>query len=185
MSLVLVRAILWTAALCILAAATVVDLRRRIIPDEASIAIAVSGFALSLIVRPGSAWISLAAAFVLLVALGQAARFRLIGGGDAKLIAAVSLLVPPDRIGVLLLAIAFAGGFFSLIYLALRRVLRGRRRSPPLLAGLGAFGRFVRAEYARIRLACTVPYSLAVFAGVVAYVLSEYPQCSSETHCLL
>jgi prepilin peptidase CpaA len=185
MGFVLVRAILWTVALCILAAATVVDLRRRIIPDEASAAIAVSGFALSLLVRPGSAWISLAGAVALLIALGQAARFRLIGGGDAKLIAAVSLLVPPEKIGALLLAIAFAGGMFSLVYLALRRLLRGRKRAPPALADLGAFGRFVRAEYARIRLACTVPYSLAVFAGVVAYVLSEYPQCLSETHCLL
>lgn len=184
MSFVLIRTLLWTAALCVLAAASIVDLRRRIIPNEASVFIAASGLALALFSRPGTTWISLSIAVGLFVALALASHTAAIGGGDVKLIAAVSLLVPPQGLAALLLGIALAGGLLSLVYLGLRRLF-GAGRSRPTRPVRGHFGGFLRAERDRILASRTVPYSLAVLAGVVAYVLSELSQCSSETHCLL
>jgi len=188
MSLVIIRAILWAAALCALAAASSIDLRRRIIPNEASAFVAASGLALSLFSRPGTAWISLTIALGLLLALTVVAHVAGMGGGDVKLIAAVSLLAPPQGLAALLIGIALAGGLLSLVYLALRRLLTrpaASRPAPHRPRRHGRLARFLRGERARIRASRTVPYSLAIFAGVILYVLSELPQCSSETHCLL
>jgi prepilin peptidase CpaA len=188
MSIDLIRTVLWTIALSVLATASAVDLRRRIIPNEASAAVAVCGIVLGLFVRPGAVWVSLTIAFVLLVLLGLFTRFRLIGGGDAKMIPAVSLLVPPEAVGSLLLAIALAGGILSLVYVVLRRALGTKapaQPGPSRLHGPAFFARFARAEGARIRASRGLPYALAILAGLTAYVLSELPQCSSETHCLL
>ena len=188
MSLVLVKTMVWTAVLCVLAAVSVVDLRRRIVPNEAAAFIAVSGLALSLFSRPGAAWISLVISAGLLLVLALLSRLALLGGGDAKLIAAVSLLVPPQSVAALLLVIALAGGLLSLLYLVLRRSLAAPGPTHARRARLHPHGRlmrFFRGERARIVASRTVPYALAVFAGVLAYVLSELPQCSSETHCLL
>lgn len=183
MSLLLIRIILWTAALCVLAGASLVDLRRRIIPNEAAAFVAVSGIALNLIARPGGAWATVALSLIVLFALALAAHLAVVGGGDAKMIAAVSLLVPPDGLPTLLLAIALAGGLLSLVYLALRSWLRRMRPEAP--SRHGAINRFLRRERARILATSTVPYSLAIFGGVVAYVMSELSQCSSGTSCLL
>ena len=183
MSFILIRTILWTAALCVLAGASVVDVRRRIIPNEAVAFVALSGIALHLVARPGGAWVSLALSLGLFIALATAAQLALIGGGDAKMIAAVSLLVPPQGLATLLLAIALAGGVLSIVYLGLRAWLRARHSRPP--SRRGPFRRFLGRERARILASRTVPYCIAIFGGVVAYVISELPQCSSATSCLL
>ena len=188
MSIVTIKTLLWTAALCVLAAVSVIDLRRRVIPNEAAAFIAASGLALSLFSRPGETWIGVAISVGLLLVLAALSHLALLGGGDAKLIAAVSLLVPPQSVAPLLLGIALAGGLLSIFYLAMRRWLpapaRRRERSAPRHR-YGAFMRFLRNERARVFASRSVPYALAIFAGVLAYVLSELPQCSSETHCLL
>jgi len=183
MSLVVIREILWASALGVLAGASIVDLRRRIIPNEAAAAVAVCGIALNLLYHPGTAWVTAALALGVLVALGLLARFAQFGGGDIKMIAAVSLLVPPERLAGLLLIIAVAGGLLSAVYLVLRRMLHAPKGT--VRSARSPFGRFLVIERARILASPTVPYALAILAGVVAYVLSEYPQCSSETHCLL
>lgn len=184
MSLVVLREVLWAVALGVLAAASVVDLRRRIIPNEAVAIVALCGVALAFASRPQTVWISLGLGLGVLVALGLVARLTQFGGGDIKMIAAVSLLVPPERLTGLLLVITVAGGLLSVIYLVLRRMLRAGPRAR-LTDGDNSFRRFLAVERARIMASPTVPYALAILAGVVAYVLSEYPQCSSETHCLL
>lgn len=188
MSIVTFKTVLWTAALCVLAAVSVIDLRRRVIPNEAAAFIAASGLALSLYSRPGDAWIGVVISLGLLLVLAVLSHLTLLGGGDAKLIAAVSLLVPPQSVAPLLLVIALAGGVLSVVYLAMRRWLpaptRRRARSTPRHRR-GALMHFLRNERARVFASRSVPYALAIFAGVLAYVLSELPQCSSETHCLL
>lgn len=175
MSIVLIRTVLWTIALCALVTASAVDVRRRIIPNQASAAVAATGFALCLIERPGTAWISLPIAATLVVALGSLSHFGLMGGGDVKLIAAVSLLVPPQGLGALLLEIALAGGVLSLAYIGLRRVLGARPRPGPDGVRAGPLGRLLRAERTRILTSRSVPYGLAILAGVLVHVLSELP----------
>ena len=183
MSFILIRTILWTAALCVLAGASIVDLRRRIIPNEACIFVAVTGIALNVIARSGGAWTTVALSLLIFVALAIAAQLAIVGGGDAKMIAAVSLLVPPQGLAALILAIALAGGGLSVVYLGLRSWLRATQPRRP--SRHGAVARFLRRERARILASSTVPYALAIFAGVVAYVMSELSQCSSVTSCLL
>ncbi|HXJ03221.1 MAG TPA: A24 family peptidase, partial [Micropepsaceae bacterium] len=107
-----------------LVAACVSDVRERLIYNEIVIFVLGTGIALRLISTPHLIWASLLIAACLLVALGQLARFDIIGGGDAKLIAAAMLLLPPQRDAWLLAHIAAAGGALSCIYLAARTGLR-------------------------------------------------------------
>ncbi len=98
MSVSLIQALPWTASLLALAGSAAADLRARIIPDEFSILIALCGVALALRSGAGQLGASVLAAFGVFVVLGVFAHYNAIGGGDVKLIAATSLLVPPDCI---------------------------------------------------------------------------------------
>ena len=110
MSLLLTRAILWAAVMSILTAAAAMDVHRRIIPNELVAVTAVGGLALGLLSRPGSIWLSLLIAMAVVVALAPFGRHNTIGGGDIKLIAAATLLVPPDRTAALLLYLSLSAG---------------------------------------------------------------------------
>ena len=178
-----IRILLWIVTLCVLAGASVTDLRWRRIPNKASAMVAVTGLAIALVSRPGSLWIGLMVSLAVLLVLALASHFAVIGGGDAKMIPAVALLVPPESVLTLLLAIALAGGLLSATYLGLRYWLRAARPEPP--SRDGRLSRFLRHERARILSSCTVPYGIAIFGGAIAYVISELPQCSSATSCLL
>lgn len=192
MSLLLLRTMLWAAVLLVLAAAAGIDLRRRIVPNESVMLVAAGGVAIGVLTRPGSTvLLSLLLCFVVLLMLLVFAHFNVLGAGDAKLIAAATLLVPPERIGLLLLAIALAGGLLSGAYLvafqSLKHARAGRRHGAHL--GLrhaaGSFARSSRAGVARMRSGYSVPYALAVLAGVAFYLASELYQCSSGISCLL
>lgn len=191
MSLVLTRAILWAAVMLVLAAAAGVDLRRRIIPNETVVLIGAGGVALSVLSRPGSTLLSLLLCLVVLLTLLVFAHLNVLGAGDAKLIAAVTLLVPPERIVLLLVAIALAGGLLSGIYLAAFHGLKHARAAKRYGAlsgrGLptGSLAQFRRAGHARMRAGYSVPYALAVLGGVAFYLASEFYQCSSGISCLL
>ncbi len=99
----------------------------------------------------------------------------LVGWGDAKLIAAVAVAVPVDRLPTLLLAIALAGGLLSCLYLASRMVLQriaapvGPVRPDP--ERLPLLFRLACRERARILTGEPMPYAVAIFGGV-AYTLA-------------
>ena len=190
MSLLLIREMLWAAVLAVLVVAAGIDLKRRIIPNESVALVAAGGVALSVLSRPGSTWLSLLFSLAVLLALLVAAHFDVLGGGDAKLIAAATLLVPPEGIVLLLGAIALAGGLLSGVYLALYHGTKGPRLAKRyavrgIRPSIGAFATFRRNEYARMRAGRSVPYALAVLAGVAFYLASEICQCSSGISCLL
>ncbi len=182
---------LWVAVLLVLVATAGIDLRRRIIPNELVALVAVGGVALNGLLRPGSILLSLLFCLVVLLALLVFAHFNVLGAGDAKLIAAATLLVPPERIGLLLLAIALAGGLLSGVYLvafqSLKHARAGRRHGAHLgpRHAAGSFAKFSRAGFARMRAGYSVPYALAVLAGIAFYLASELYQCSSGISCLL
>ena len=112
--------LLWLVALVMLSVIAVIDLKRRIIPNELVLATLGTGIALRVISASGMLWQSalvMASTFLVLCLI---ARFGVIGGGDVKLIPAVSLLVPANQVLALLLDVAIAGGALSIACLVAR-----------------------------------------------------------------
>jgi len=115
--------IVFFIAFMILAIATICDFRSREIPDSLSVGIAVLALASCLMGWLGiNLWLVLAGGAVGL-AIGFALfHFANLGGGDAKLIAAMGLLLGPAGIFILLFWTAVSGGVLSLV-----AMLRGQR----------------------------------------------------------
>jgi len=124
----------------LLMVATVYDLRIREIPDWISMAIAILAVATA-----STGWLGID---LVLVAIGGIVgltmgyllfRFAKLGGGDAKLIAALGMLVGPVGLFIVLFGTALAGGVLSLV-----AMLRGQRDYayvPAITAGfLGYIG---------------------------------------------
>ena len=109
--------------LTLLIVATVCDFRSREIPDWISIAIAILA-----LVSASTGWLGIG---LVLVAIGGVVgltmgyllfRFAKLGGGDAKLIAAIGMLVGPVGLFIVLFGMAIAGGVLSLV-----AMIRGQR----------------------------------------------------------
>jgi len=164
----------WLAELAGLAAAAVSDVRRRIVPNAVVLLLAVNGILLRLIQQSNwrSVICSLAAAGCVLVVLGQLARRGMTGGGDAKLIAAVTLAVPLPQVVSVLLAIMLAGGLLSCLYMAARCRARPGDTS---IEGVcrGGLRWMTRVECRRTACEVPMPYALAVFLGSVGFGVSE------------
>lgn len=124
MSFMIIPKILWMTSVAALVASAATDLKERIIPNELAAAIAIAGLLISLFVRPDQIGASLAAAALVFVVLGVLCRYGVLGGGDVKLMAAVTLLVPPGDVGDLLTRIALAGGLLSSFYLGASYIIR-------------------------------------------------------------
>ncbi len=183
MSALLFSGTLLAAGLAGLVASCVSDLRERLIYNEVALFVLASGVALRLSSTPGLMWISLAAAAIALVLLGQVCRFGVIGGGDAKLIAAAMLLVPVNRDGQLLANVAIAGGVLSCVYLTLRAAMRrGLIHAVPAGAGQQSC---LAGELANIAAGAPMPYALAILGGAVISIGNEASQCVSATFCSL
>lgn len=176
---------LLSMGLLILVAAAVQDLRTRRIPNGLVISVAVTGLLLGAFSHPHLLWINIVAALLVLVVFGALSHLETLGGGDIKLMTAVTLLVPPSQIAGLLVAIALAGGIVSVIYLVLGRGMkdRARHRSPP--GQHNAFARWWRAEQVRIRSSRTVPYALAISGGSISFIIAGWYRCLSATSCSL
>jgi prepilin peptidase CpaA len=106
--------------LACLSVAVATDLASRIIPNRLVLLVLCAGIALRLLSGPGSLWLGVLGPVAVLMTMALLASRDLVGWGDAKLIAAVSVAVPADRLPTLLLAIALAGGLLSCLYLASR-----------------------------------------------------------------
>jgi prepilin peptidase CpaA len=185
MSFFLIRAALWVTAIVLLVVAVRTDFRARIIPNRVVALIAANGLLLGLMSRPERIWISLLVALVLLIGLGVVAHFDLIGGGDSKLIAAVTLLVPPENIASLLLAIALTGGVVSVVYLVIFYALPSARNKKETMATrwFSRLPQRLQRERMRVLKATSVPYSVAVLGGVSVVTVSEFIRCYSATSC--
>lgn len=182
MSFLLIRIGLWSAALALLSLASLRDIRVRLIPNRLVLSVTAIGLLAGALDRPSTLWISFLLAFLLLVILGVLGHYDMLGMGDAKMIAAVTLLAPVDRVAVLLFAIIMAGGLLSAVYLALNRIFKQRRGNRPTNT---AFARWLHRERVRIASGQSVPYGVAIFAGTAAYFINELHQCWSATSCSL
>ncbi|HEY9548737.1 MAG TPA: prepilin peptidase [Kiloniellaceae bacterium] len=110
----------------LLVGAALFDAGRFIIPNWISLAL-VGLFALAVLAHPMPIdWLShLGAMALVLVAMLVIYRFGVIGGGDLKLMTAVSLWVGFDALPQLILWVGLAGGAFALGIIVLRRLVNG------------------------------------------------------------
>lgn len=112
--------------------------------------------------------------------LGIFAHFKMIGGGDLKLISAVTLLVLPDRVGQLLIEIIRAGGLLSCFYLAahysLKSLPASRSAAAEVAPSASGLARMIKTERARIAVGYPMPYAVAVLGGVIIYAAMEFFQ---------
>ncbi len=177
----------WAVGIAALLASAVTDLRDRIIPNTIPLIIAACGLALCLQGGSSRTGMNVAAAITVFLALGFLAHYGFMGGGDVKLISAVTLLVPPEQIGLLLIEIAIAGGLLSCGYVAAGFVLtvfsraklqRQSSCNPELPRRSAHRCTAVAAGY-------PLPYALAVVGGVLIHILRELPECFSAISCLL
>ncbi len=150
------------------------DLATRTIPDMISIALLVIGAA----ARLADGWEQLgwsAAIAALVFLLMVPAHWRgLVGGADVKLLAALSIGLPPLASYHLITATTLAGGVLAGIYVALRRML-GAGGPKPFRAGRHRFLplRVAAIELWRIRKGAPLPYGLAIAAAAALVVLNE------------
>jgi prepilin peptidase CpaA len=186
MGFVILPKVLWVISLAALLLSVATDLKKRIIPNELVIVIALSGLLLCLTTRPGQIGISLLAAALVFLAMGVLCRYGALAGGDVKLMAAVALLVPPGSVGELMAGIALAGGLLSCLYLGASYMVKNAYSglgNPPPGNIVGSFGEWARVESIRIASRKQIPYAVAIFGGVIWYVAREDLTCSA-TSCL-
>lgn len=178
----------WAAGIvvfaCLLVAA-VTDVRDRIIPNRLVLAVMAVGVGLRLLADAGVPWPSLAIWGLTAGVFGALATYAVIGWGDAKMIAAVTLLVPPHDVIPLLLAIAIAGGVLAMTYLAMGRVLRSRPELPPDAAASSRPGMvgLWNKERAKIRAKEPMPYAVAVLGGLAYQTAIETVRCLPAISC--
>lgn len=105
----------------LLVMAALSDLRSLRIPNWLTGSLALAFPVAALLLRHPVDWLShLAAGFGVFVAAAALFMLRLIGGGDAKLLAATALWIGLGQIPSFLILVAMAGGLFALVVLLLR-----------------------------------------------------------------
>lgn len=149
----------------LLLAAAMSDITARVVPNRLSAALGVFGLCTQAQQRSIPLAL-LAAGIVFFIAFGCWRR-GLMGGGDVKLLGAVSLLVRPASVPFLMLAIALAGGVLGVCYWAMSHLFRW----PPPSRSRTLLVRILRVEHYRIRRGFSLPYAAAIAAGT-AYVIT-------------
>lgn len=125
-ALILGGAVLLGSACC--------DIRWRIIPDGCVLAVVAAGIAIKAQADLVTGLIALGVAIA--VFLGMLFLFHLgaVGGGDVKLLAAATLLVPPESVPSQLLLISLTGGALALVALLFPSLLGARLAERPAAA---------------------------------------------------
>jgi prepilin peptidase CpaA len=89
-----------------------------------------------------------------------------VGGGDAKLIPAASLVLPASSVPGFVLAVAIAGGILALLYLSLSYVVPRPRAGQRT----GLFSRLTKAELWRLNRRGPLPYAVAISTGALLMI---------------
>jgi prepilin peptidase CpaA len=144
--------------------AAVEDARRFVIPNYISLLLVALYPAHVLLAPAPIAWMTALAIGAGVLAVGFLLFSRgYFGGGDAKLLAAVSLWAGPDQFLRFTLATALAGGVLALALLVVRRL---RRATPQAaLAGQG--------NESKSATQMQLPYGVAIAAGGLTAVLGS------------
>ena len=173
------------AGLVALFAGAIWDLKERIIPDHLVIVVLAAGAALRL-TSASVSWLTPVIGILVFLAMSFQAAHNIVGGGDAKMMTAVTFLFPPAHVALMLVMIALAGGILALAYVSARYALKafGWERAPA-----STVRGFLRGEAQRAMAGAPLPFGFAIFAGVVSTVFLELTPCfsaiSSSTFCSL
>ncbi len=155
-------------AACIAAAVT--DVLWRKIPNVIPICVALTGFGFAAAHGVGTALISLAIVVAVLVLGTFAFANRWLGGGDIKLLAAVSGALGVPDVGTFLAATSIGGGMLALgIAFAYGRLPSVLRSCSALLRPLLVAGTVAIAPERPI----TMPYAVAIACGIATVALSH------------
>lgn len=155
--------IVFFAAILLLAIAAIQDARVRVIPNTCVVLVCVCGLVSNALDGVESLAFSLVASGAVLFACVLLFQFRLMGGGDAKLIPAACLLFPSNHIVTFLAVTAMIGGVLAMLALSANfirsRATNGRPPQPdvPDNDGVAEFG----------FQGWGIPYGVAIFSGVV------------------
>ncbi|MDR3512595.1 MAG: A24 family peptidase [Caulobacteraceae bacterium] len=150
------------------------DLRARIIRNQLALWVLGAGLASRLVVDGWASWLSAVTALAVFVPLGLLVPRNVIGGGDAKMIAAATCLFEPTRVPQLLLAIALAGGALAVTYMAVSRMFRSRWVGRPAPSDERAPSPgLVEPKAARTASKTSIPFGVAIFAGSAFVFLQE------------
>lgn len=135
------------------------DMLLRLIPNPVSIGIATAGLLLRLL--GGNAGLALLAAGGVFLLSFLLWRRGLLGGGDVKLLSALTLAVPPPDVLGLLFDVAVIGAALGLAFLMAGRLgpIQPFPRPTTLL------GRAWRTERRRLRRGGPLPYAVAIALG--------------------
>jgi prepilin peptidase CpaA len=153
----------------LLLSAALDDVAKRLIPNGICLTIAVTSLVGRLLVGPQQLAISLALAIVLFIPLLLLHSRRILGGGDVKLLTALTIGLSPFGIVKLFAVTALAGGVVALSHLAMRRLPRPRLTS----ARSAALRRIYAVERWRILRRAPLPYAVAVASGGIWAVLTS------------
>ena len=149
---------------CLLLTAAALDVTGFVIPNWVSLSVAVLFFIAAAVLPVDTAWAShLGAAAAVLMGGLVIYAMRILGGGDIKLITALSLWAGFEHLPMLLLYIALGGGIMALAPIVLRRVLLSVTIHVPAIEGLS---RTRRAGDTR-----NLAYGVAIAAGSIVVAL--------------
>ena len=143
------------------------DIVNRLIPNRICLCLSLIGMFGQLLVGPSALAISVAIATGVFVVLLFLHIFRILGGGDVKLLVAMALGLPPLGVVSLFTATALAGGVLCLTHLIMRRL------PLPRLAMIDAsvFRRVYAVERWRIIRHAPLPYGVAIACGGIWTIL--------------
>lgn len=167
-----------TTVILALVVASVIDLRDRLVPDSAAATVGIAGIIMNGIAFPRLAGYALAVSAVLFAVFLLMSSRQIIGGGDAKLLTAVSLAIPLPQLPTVFVAIGLAGGAVALTYLAAGRIASKPSRHRPADPDpedrriSAAFKWLFSREVHRARRREPIPYAVAILIGVIWTYLS-------------
>jgi len=165
--------LLGLAGLLLIVAAAAHDVIARTVPTGLCLAIA----ALGLTARIATGELAAAAMAASLV-FGAAALCwwrGWLGGGDVKLLAACTLVVPPHAVPGLLAGTAIAGAGLALVFVAARRWVHPSYGTRPM----GLLARAARAERWRLARGGPLPYAVAIAVGTAVALLPAHSHAAA------
>ncbi|MDO8379269.1 MAG: A24 family peptidase [Phenylobacterium sp.] len=133
------------ALLALLAGSVFSDVTRRLIPNFVCLGVFLLGLVHAVLISTGDWIYSLVGCGIVLLGGLALHQKKVLGGGDIKLITALSIWLMPIELARFVLSIMFAGGLVGAGYLAVGFVRRLRDKTAPAAAG--------------------VPYALAIVGG--------------------
>jgi prepilin peptidase CpaA len=155
--------------LFLLLSAAWVDVASRLIPNSLCLGLGITGALGRLLIGPPQMAESIAAAGIVFIILLPLHSRQLLGGGDVKLLAAITIGLPPAGVLQLFSITALAGGILALLHLAMRRLPRPKLAH----ARSSVFRRIYTAERWRILRRAPLPYGVAIACGGIWAMLTN------------